>query len=149
MNCWLGGCSKRPTATKIETWSLTSLRERLIKTGARLVRHARYAVFPEKNDSKNPLHPLVKDVPVDGFWLVTLYVDEGYMPVNKYNAYSFNNLTAKKDKDGSITIHFGGDPKADNLLPIVPRWNYTVRMYKPRSEILNGSWTFPNPQVVE
>ncbi len=29
----------------IETWSLTSLRERLIKTGARLVRHARYAVF--------------------------------------------------------------------------------------------------------
>ena len=29
----------------IETWSLTSLRERLIKTGARLVRHARYAIF--------------------------------------------------------------------------------------------------------
>ena len=28
-----------------ETWSLTSLRERLIKTGARLVRHDRYAVF--------------------------------------------------------------------------------------------------------
>ena len=27
------------------TWSLTSLRERLIKTGDRLVRHARYAVF--------------------------------------------------------------------------------------------------------
>jgi hypothetical protein len=33
------------TPTEIETWSLTSLRERLIKTGARLVRHARYAVF--------------------------------------------------------------------------------------------------------
>ena len=31
--------------TEIETWSLTSLRERLIKTGARLVRRARYAVF--------------------------------------------------------------------------------------------------------
>ncbi len=29
----------------IEKWTLTSLRERLIKTGARLVRHARYAVF--------------------------------------------------------------------------------------------------------
>ena len=26
-------------------WSLTSLRERLIKTGARLVRHGRYAIF--------------------------------------------------------------------------------------------------------
>ena len=29
----------------IETWSLTSLRERLIKTGTRLARHARYAIF--------------------------------------------------------------------------------------------------------
>ncbi len=30
---------------EIETWSLSSLRERLIKTGARLVRKARYAIF--------------------------------------------------------------------------------------------------------
>ena len=33
------------TPDEIETWSLTSSRERLIKTGARLVRHARYAIF--------------------------------------------------------------------------------------------------------
>ena len=33
------------TPTEIETWSLTSLQERLIKTGARLLRHARYAIF--------------------------------------------------------------------------------------------------------
>jgi hypothetical protein len=33
------------TPQVVESWSLTSLRERLIKTGARLVRHARYAVF--------------------------------------------------------------------------------------------------------
>jgi hypothetical protein len=33
------------TPDDIETWSLTSLRERLVKTGARLVRHARYAIF--------------------------------------------------------------------------------------------------------
>ena len=33
------------TPEGIEAWSLTSLRERLVKTGARLVRHARYAVF--------------------------------------------------------------------------------------------------------
>ena len=71
------------------------------------------------------------------------------MPVNKYNAYSFNNVTAKKAKDGSVTIHFGGDPEADNFLPIVPGWNYIVRMYKPGPEILDGSWTFPSPQAVE
>jgi hypothetical protein len=33
------------TPKDIETWSLTSLRERLIKTGVRLVRHGRYAIF--------------------------------------------------------------------------------------------------------
>ena len=33
------------TPDALATWSLTSLRERLIKTGARLVRHARYVVF--------------------------------------------------------------------------------------------------------
>ena len=39
-------CSRTALAPElIERWSLTSLRERLIKTSARLVRHARYAVF--------------------------------------------------------------------------------------------------------
>ena len=33
------------TPELIEPWSLTSLRECLIKTGARLVRHGRYAMF--------------------------------------------------------------------------------------------------------
>ena len=33
------------TPGAIETWALTSLRERLIKTGARLARHGRYAIF--------------------------------------------------------------------------------------------------------
>ena len=33
------------TPNEVETWSLTWLRERLIKTGARSVRHGRYAIF--------------------------------------------------------------------------------------------------------
>jgi hypothetical protein len=106
-------------------------------------------IVPEKNDGKTPYTLTVKDVPVDAFWSVTLYDDKGLMPVNKYKAYSFNNVTAKKHKDGSITIHFGGDPKADNFLPIVPGWNYIVRLYRPRKEILDGSWTFPAPKPVE
>ena len=47
------------------------------------------------------------------------------------------------NKDGSITIHFGGDPKSMNFLPITAGWNYAVRMYQPRKEILDGSWTSP------
>ena len=106
-------------------------------------------VVPEKNDGKTPYTLTVKDVPVDAFWSVTLYDDRGWMPVNKYNAYSFNNVTAKKNEDGSITIHFGGDPGQPNFLPIVPGWNYIVRLYQPKKEILDGSWTFPDPEPVE
>ncbi len=106
-------------------------------------------VVPEKNDGKTPYTLTVKDVPVDAFWSVTLYDDKGWMPVNEYRAYSFNNVTAKKDEDGGITIHFGGDPKRPNFLPIVPGWNYIVRLYRPRKNVLNGSWKFPNPKPVE
>jgi hypothetical protein len=106
-------------------------------------------VVPEKNDGKTAYTLTAKDVPVDAFWSVTLYDDKGWMPVNKYKAYSFNNVTAKKNKDGITTIHFGGDPKADNFLPIVPGWNYIVRLYQPKKEILDGSWTFPDPEPVE
>ena len=102
-------------------------------------------VVPEKNDGKTAYTLTAKDVPVGAFWSVTLYDDEGWIPLNEYKAYSFNNVTAKKDKDGSITIHFGGDPKADNFLPIEKGWNYIVRLYRPKKEILDGSWKFPAP----
>ena len=57
---------------------------------------------------------------------------------------SYNGLTAKPDNDGATTIHFGGcqDGRV-NCLPISKGWNYVVRMYEPRKEILSGSWTFP------
>jgi hypothetical protein len=38
-----------------------------------------------------------------------------------------------------MTISFGGDPGAINNLPITPGWNYIVRMYQPKQEIINGS----------
>ena len=82
-------------------------------------------------------------------WSVTLYDDKGWMPVNQHNAYSFTNVTAKKGKDGSITIRFGGDPKADNFLPIVNGWNYIVRLYRPKQGILDESLPFPYAQAVE
>ncbi|NIA02679.1 MAG: DUF1214 domain-containing protein [Planctomycetia bacterium] len=106
-------------------------------------------VFPEQNDGETPYTLTVKDVPVDGFWSVTLYDKDGWMPVNKYDAYSFNNVTADKNDDGSITIHFGGNPEQSNFLPINEGWNYIVRQYRPKEAILDGSWTFPAPVAVK
>ena len=98
-------------------------------------------VTPPKNDGKTVYTLTVKDVPVDGFWSISLYNAEGYFEKNAYDAYSLNNITAKKNADGSVTIQFGGcDGKTPNCLPIMPGWNYTVRLYRPRAEILNGTW---------
>jgi hypothetical protein len=89
----------------------------------------------------------VKDVPVDGFWSIGLYDAEGYYEKNPYDAYTLNNITAKTAEDGSVTVQFGGcDGKIANCLPTMKGWNYIVRLYRPREEILNGRWTFPEPQ---
>ena len=88
-------------------------------------------------------------MPVDGFWSISLYNDKGYFQKNSLGAYSLNNLTAKPDSSGAFTIRFGGCEKAmTNCLPIVKGWNYTVRLYRPRKEILDGSWKLPPAQPV-
>lgn len=102
-----------------------------------------FGVIPEKNDGKTAYSLTVKDVPVDGFWSIIIYNSEGYMEKNEYNAYSINNISAKKSDDGSITINFGGDPKQDNYLYIVDGWSYMIRLYQPQQELLDDNWEFP------
>jgi hypothetical protein len=104
---------------------------------------------PPQNDGTTVYKLVVKGVPVDGFWSISLYNAQGYFERNKLNAYSINNITAKKDADGSVVVQFGGcDGNTPNCLPIMAGWNYTVRLYRPRPEILNGSWKFPEAQPV-
>lgn len=107
-------------------------------------------ITPDKNDGKTIYKLDVGDVPVDGFWSISLYDGKGYYEKNPYDAYALNNVTAKKNTDGSISVQFGGcDGKIPNCLPIMNGWNYTVRLYRPRAEILEGKWKFPAPQPVE
>jgi len=104
-------------------------------------------VTPARNDGAT-IHKLtVKDVPVDGFWSITVYNAEGYLQPNPYNAYSVNNITANKGADGSVAVQFGGcDGEKLNCLPIMKGWNYTVRLFRPRAEILDRTWSFPKAQ---
>jgi hypothetical protein len=102
-----------------------------------------------RNDGKTVYKLSVKNVPVDGFWSVTVYNSEGYFDPNSDNAYSLNSISAKKGLDGSVTIQFGGcDGKIPNCLAITRGWNYTVRLFRPRLEVLDGSWKFPLAQPV-
>jgi hypothetical protein len=106
-------------------------------------------VTPSKNDGTTIYKLNVKDVPVDAFWSITVYNADGYFQSNELNVYSINNITAKKSEDGSVAIQFGGcDGKTANCLPILKGWIYTVRLYRPRAEILDGAWTFPEAEPV-
>ena len=105
--------------------------------------------YPEKNDGIVPYSLTVKDVPVHGFWSITIYNSKGYMEKNDLDAYSFNNVTAETDQDGSITINFGGcDDGRVNCLPVKNGWNYIVRLYQPKDALLEGRWTFPEAEPV-
>ena len=88
----------------------------------------------------------VKDVPVKGFWSISLYNAKGYFQQNDLHAYNLNNLIAKPNSDGSYTVRFGGcTASTENCLPIMEGWNYAVRMYQPSEAIIDGTWTFPSP----
>jgi hypothetical protein len=85
----------------------------------------------------------VGEVPVDGFWSISLYDANGFFP-NTGQPVSVNDITATRDADGGITVHFGDWPAdTPNRLPIDDGWNYLVRLYRPHPEVLDGSWTFP------
>lgn len=101
-------------------------------------------VVPERNDGKTIYRLRVKDVPVDAFWSVSVYNEKGFYEKNDLNAYTINSVTAKSGADHDIMVQFGGcDGKIPNCLPITKGWNYMVRLYKPRAEILSGKWQFP------
>ena len=101
------------------------------------------------NDGVTVYRLTVRDVPVDGFWSVSVYDKDGFFAPNPQNAYSLNNITATPDADGGYTIQFGGcDGSVPNCLPITPGWNYAARLYRPRAEILDGKWAFPEAVAV-
>jgi len=107
-----------------------------------------FNIHPPQNDGATAYRLSVHEVPVDGFWSVTVYNKDGYFTPNPQNAYSINNITAARGGDGAITIQFGGDVASANCLPITPGWNYLVRLYRPQDKILSGEWRFPDAEPI-
>ena len=67
---------------------------------------------------------------------------------NDIDSYNINSVTAKRNDDGSVTVNFGGcgDGRV-NCLPIMEGWNYAVRYYRPRKEVIEGKYKFPKPKL--
>jgi hypothetical protein len=106
-------------------------------------------VTPAKNDGDTMYKLDVPgNVPVEA-WSISVYNADGYFQKNDFDAYSLNSLTAKKAFDGSVAIQFGGcDGKIPNCLPTPHSWDYVVRLYRPRQELFNGQWKFPEAQPI-
>jgi hypothetical protein len=103
-----------------------------------------FSYSPEQNDGKTPYSVTIKDVPVDGFWSITVYGEDNYLKPNDLGVNAKNNITAEKNADGSVTINVGGpDDGRKNYIPAEPGWNYVFRAYRPRAEVLSGKWVPP------
>lgn len=107
-------------------------------------------VVPRLNDGRIVHRLSVRNVPVDGFWSITVYNADGHLEPNGQDIYTINSLTAHKASDGTVNVLFGGNRlRNPNSLPIMPGWNYTVRLYRPHRLILNGKWRFPEAMPVQ
>jgi hypothetical protein len=140
--------SKHMFGTKEQVTPLRHLIGSAIAWGGNPETEATYLnVTPARNDGKTIYKLTVREVPVDGFWSISVYNARGYFEPNKFDAYTLNNITAKKRIDGSVTVQFGGcNGKIANCLPIMHGWNYIVRLYRPHPEVLSGAWIFPEAQ---
>lgn len=100
--------------------------------------------YPELNDGTTVHTITLENVPADGFWSLSVYNDVGYFEGNEFDSYSVNSVTAKPSEDGAVHIQFGGcDGEIPNCIPITNGWNYSLRLYRPGSSVLDGSWVEP------
>jgi hypothetical protein len=117
--------------------------------------HPKNAVYlnyvPRKNDGKTPYELTLSEVPAGkgGFWSISVYNDRGFFEPNEFDKYVISSGTTVNDEDGAVTVHFGGDPNQSNYLPIMPGWNYILRIYLPQASYFDGSWEAPDAQVAE
>jgi hypothetical protein len=86
--------------------------------------------------------------PVDAFWSVTVYDTErgGFLHPNAADRYHFNDTTAVRNANGTVTFVFKRACEGSDLNCLeVPggRFDIVARYYLPREEIVSGAWAFP------
>jgi hypothetical protein len=85
--------------------------------------------------------------PVDAFWSLTMYDEEGFQVANPINRFAIGDRDdLKYNKDGSLDIYIQasspGKDKESNWLPSPKSGalGMTLRLYAPKQSVLDGSW---------
>jgi hypothetical protein len=87
--------------------------------------------------------------PVDAFWSITLYDEEGFQVANALNRFAVSSwMPFKFNADGSLDLYFqnespGSDKEANWLPSPKGPFTLTMRLYAPRSDALTGKWNPP------
>lgn len=88
--------------------------------------------------------------PVDAFWSLTMYDDEGFQVANPLNRFAIGDRDPLEyNADGSLDLYIQhrspGADKESNWLPAPPAGplGLTLRLYAPRPEVADGRWNPP------
>jgi hypothetical protein len=87
--------------------------------------------------------------PVNAFWSITLYDEEGFQVGNALNRFALSSyMPFKTNADGSLDLYFqnespGKDLEANWLPAPKEPFNLTMRLYAPTPEALTGKWNPP------
>lgn len=91
-----------------------------------------------------------QEPPADAFWSITVYDDTGALvpnPQDRYSVSSSRTGELVRRPDGSVDIVFARTDPGDggaNWLPVPDApFSAYLRMYVPRQEALDGTWTPP------
>jgi hypothetical protein len=88
--------------------------------------------------------------PVDAFWSVTMYDEDGFTVPNPLKRYAIGDRDDLKfNKDGSLDLYLQhespGKDKESNWLPAPAsgKLGLTMRLYAPKQSVLDGEWAPP------
>jgi len=94
--------------------------------------------------------------PVDAFWSVTMYDEEGFQIANELNRFAIGDRDPLTyNTDGSLDLYIQhespGEDRESNWLPSPARGGplgVTMRLYAPKPEALDGRWVPPAIRIM-